>query len=237
MELVRAARCGTAVDPDAVGNPTDEDELAVEVVERAQSERLARARPCRRARVRRSPARSGSRRCRPARPRCPRRPRRRCPRGSRPGGRPRRRLRSLSDGVSRDREPSVPATRPLRHVDSDRGTMSAPERRHSPPSEAPMPADRAPSVLITGIHSELGFAISHRFRREGWFVIGCDHGTTTGRNARVHVSADLTHEEDCRRAAARRRRCSATASTASSTAPTSGWMVRSTSSARRHGTS
>lgn len=66
-----------------------------------------------------------------------------------------------------------------------------------------MPADRAPSVLITGIHSELGFAISHQFRREGWFVIGCDQGTTTGRNARVHISADLTNEEDCRRAAAR----------------------------------
>lgn len=65
-----------------------------------------------------------------------------------------------------------------------------------------MPADRAPSVLITGIHSELGFAISHRFRREGWFVIGCDQGTTTGRNARVHISADLTREEDCRRVAA-----------------------------------
>jgi 2-hydroxycyclohexanecarboxyl-CoA dehydrogenase len=66
-----------------------------------------------------------------------------------------------------------------------------------------MPADRAPSVLITGIHSEHGFAISHRFRREGWFVIGCDHGTTTGRNARVHITADLTQEQDCRRAAAR----------------------------------
>lgn len=66
-----------------------------------------------------------------------------------------------------------------------------------------MPADRAPSVLITGIHSELGFAVSHRFRREGWFVIGCDHGTTTGRNARVHVTADLTQEADCARAARR----------------------------------
>jgi 3-oxoacyl-[acyl-carrier protein] reductase len=66
-----------------------------------------------------------------------------------------------------------------------------------------MPADRAPSVLITGIHSDHGFAISHRFRREGWFVIGCDQGTTTGRNARVHITADLTKEEDCRRAAAR----------------------------------
>jgi NAD(P)-dependent dehydrogenase (short-subunit alcohol dehydrogenase family) len=66
-----------------------------------------------------------------------------------------------------------------------------------------MPADRAPSVLITGIHSDHGFALSHRFRREGWFVIGCDQGTTTGRNARVHISADLTSEADCRRAAAR----------------------------------
>jgi NAD(P)-dependent dehydrogenase (short-subunit alcohol dehydrogenase family) len=66
-----------------------------------------------------------------------------------------------------------------------------------------MPADRAPSVLITGIHSELGFATSHRFRREGWFVIGCDHGTSTGRNARVHISADLTEEADCARAARR----------------------------------
>jgi NAD(P)-dependent dehydrogenase (short-subunit alcohol dehydrogenase family) len=66
-----------------------------------------------------------------------------------------------------------------------------------------MPADRAPSVLITGIHSDHGFALSHRFRREGWFVIGCDQGTTTGRNARVHITADLTSEADCRRAAAR----------------------------------
>lgn len=63
-----------------------------------------------------------------------------------------------------------------------------------------MPADLAPSVLITGIHSAHGFAISHRFRREGWFVIGCDHGTSTGRNARVHITADLTREDDCRRA-------------------------------------
>jgi len=66
-----------------------------------------------------------------------------------------------------------------------------------------MPADRAPSVLITGIHSDHGFAISHQFRREGWFVIGCDQGTATGRNARVHITADLTDEQDCRRAAKR----------------------------------
>ena len=66
-----------------------------------------------------------------------------------------------------------------------------------------MPADRSPSVLITGIHGANGFAVSHRFRREGWFVIGCDQGTTTGRNARVHITADLTQEEDCRTAAAR----------------------------------
>ena len=66
-----------------------------------------------------------------------------------------------------------------------------------------MPADRAPSVLITGIHSDHGFAISHRFRKEGWFVMGCDQGTTTGRNARAHISGDLTSEADCRRVAAR----------------------------------
>lgn len=66
-----------------------------------------------------------------------------------------------------------------------------------------MPADRAPSVLITGIHSDHGFAISHCFRREGWFVVGCDQGTTTGRNARAHISADLTNEDDCRRVAQR----------------------------------
>lgn len=69
-----------------------------------------------------------------------------------------------------------------------------------------MPADRAPSVLITGIHSDHGFAISHLFRREGWFVIGCDHGTHTGRNARVHITADLTDEADCQRAAKRAAR-------------------------------
>jgi NAD(P)-dependent dehydrogenase (short-subunit alcohol dehydrogenase family) len=66
-----------------------------------------------------------------------------------------------------------------------------------------MPADRAPSVIITGIHSDLGFAISYVFRSEGWFVIGTDHGTTTGRNARVHISADLTNEDDCRALAKR----------------------------------
>lgn len=69
-----------------------------------------------------------------------------------------------------------------------------------------MPADRAPSVLITGIHSDHGFAISHLFRREGWFVIGCDQGTHTGRNARVHITADLTDEADCQRAARRAAR-------------------------------
>lgn len=60
-----------------------------------------------------------------------------------------------------------------------------------------MPADRAPAVLITGIHTDLGFALSHRFRREGWFVVGTDLGRLTGRNARVHISADLTQPKDC----------------------------------------
>ncbi len=69
-----------------------------------------------------------------------------------------------------------------------------------------MPADRAPSVLITGIHSEQGFAISHRFRKEGWFVVGCDQGTAVGRNARAHITADLTDESDCQRAAKRAAR-------------------------------
>lgn len=69
-----------------------------------------------------------------------------------------------------------------------------------------MPADRAPSVLITGIHSEHGFALSHRFRKEGWFVMGCDQGTAVGRNARAHVTADLTDEADCQRAAKRAAR-------------------------------
>jgi NAD(P)-dependent dehydrogenase (short-subunit alcohol dehydrogenase family) len=71
------------------------------------------------------------------------------------------------------------------------------------PWELEMPADRSPSVLITGIHSAQGFAISYRFRKAGWFVIGTDQGTTTGRNARVHITADLTQEEDCRRVATR----------------------------------
>lgn len=69
-----------------------------------------------------------------------------------------------------------------------------------------MPADRAPSVLITGIHSDHGFAISHRFRKEGWFVMGCDQGTAVGRNARAHITADLTDEADCQRAAKRAAR-------------------------------
>lgn len=69
-----------------------------------------------------------------------------------------------------------------------------------------MPADRAPSVLITGIHSDHGFAISHRFRKEGWFVMGCDQGTHVGRNARAHITADLTDEADCQRAAKRAAR-------------------------------
>ena len=66
-----------------------------------------------------------------------------------------------------------------------------------------MPADRAPAVLITGIQTELGFALSHRFRREGWFVIGTDLGRATGRNARVHISADLTQPKDCENVAYR----------------------------------
>lgn len=66
-----------------------------------------------------------------------------------------------------------------------------------------MPADRAPSVIVTSIHSDIGFAVSHWFRKEGWFVIGCDQGTTTGRNARVHIQADLTQEQDCQRVARR----------------------------------
>lgn len=66
-----------------------------------------------------------------------------------------------------------------------------------------MPANRAPSVLITGIHTELGFALSYRFRREGWFVIGTDLGRATGRNARVHISADLTQPKDCENVAYR----------------------------------
>ncbi len=60
-----------------------------------------------------------------------------------------------------------------------------------------MPADRAPAVLITGINTDLGFALSHRFRREGWFVIGTDLGRMCGRNARVHICADLTSAKDC----------------------------------------
>lgn len=66
-----------------------------------------------------------------------------------------------------------------------------------------MPADRAPAVLITGIQTDLGFAMSHRFRREGWFVIGTDLGRATGRNARVHVCADLTSPKDCENVAYR----------------------------------
>ncbi len=65
-----------------------------------------------------------------------------------------------------------------------------------------MPADPAPSILVLGVHSANGFAVTHRFRREGWFVIGCDQGTATGRNARVHITADLTVDEECRRAVA-----------------------------------
>jgi len=65
-----------------------------------------------------------------------------------------------------------------------------------------MPADRSPSVLISGIHSENGFAISHQLRREGWFVVGCDQGSTTGRNARAHLTVDVTDEADCQRAVA-----------------------------------
>lgn len=66
-----------------------------------------------------------------------------------------------------------------------------------------MPADRAPAVLITGIQTDLGFALSHYFKGQGWFVIGTDLGRVTGRNARVHISADLTSPQDCENVAYR----------------------------------
>ena len=84
----------------------------------------------------------------------------------------------------------------------DNGKVAGEARQALPRSPPPwhdrqMPADRAPAVLITGIHTDLGFALSHRFRREGWFVIGTDLGRQTGRNARVHISADITQPKDC----------------------------------------
>ncbi len=66
-----------------------------------------------------------------------------------------------------------------------------------------MPADRSPSVLISGIHSDHGFAISHRLRLEGWFVVGCDQGSLPGRNARAHITVDVTDEADCQQAVAK----------------------------------
>jgi NAD(P)-dependent dehydrogenase (short-subunit alcohol dehydrogenase family) len=54
-----------------------------------------------------------------------------------------------------------------------------------------MPADYAPSVLVTGIHTLLGATIASRFYRGGWFVLGCDASDRCSYQARNHIPVTL----------------------------------------------
>lgn len=54
-----------------------------------------------------------------------------------------------------------------------------------------MPADYAPSVLVTGIHTLVGATIASRFYRGGWFVLGCDASDRCSYQARNHFPVTL----------------------------------------------
>jgi NAD(P)-dependent dehydrogenase (short-subunit alcohol dehydrogenase family) len=56
-----------------------------------------------------------------------------------------------------------------------------------------MPAHHGPSVLVTGIHSQIGEYIGSEFMGRGWFVIGSDGSRRTSHFARAHVHADLAN--------------------------------------------
>ena len=56
-----------------------------------------------------------------------------------------------------------------------------------------MPAHHGPSVLVTGIHSEVGEYIGSEFMGHGWFVVGADSSRRTSHFARAHVHTDLSN--------------------------------------------
>lgn len=68
-----------------------------------------------------------------------------------------------------------------------------------------MPAHHGPSVLVTGIHSEIGEYIGSEFMGHGWFVVGADSSRRTSHFARAHVQTDLasiqSYSQAVRRAA------------------------------------
>jgi len=65
-----------------------------------------------------------------------------------------------------------------------------------------MPANYARSVLITGIHTEVGEYTGYEFMGNDWFVIGCDTSHHTSYFARNHIQADVTDLAEYRRAVA-----------------------------------
>lgn len=65
-----------------------------------------------------------------------------------------------------------------------------------------MPANYARSVLITGIHTEVGEYTGYEFMSNDWFVIGCDATHRTSHFARNHIQADVTDLSEYRRAVA-----------------------------------
>jgi hypothetical protein len=69
-----------------------------------------------------------------------------------------------------------------------------------------MPAHHGPSVLVTGIHSQIGEYIGSEFMGHGWFVIGTDASRRTSHFARAHVQADLADVDSYARAVHRAAR-------------------------------
>ena len=65
-----------------------------------------------------------------------------------------------------------------------------------------MPANAAPSVLVTGIHTAIGEYVAYEFLRSGWFVIGSDASSHCSHFSRAHISADLTDVRSYRAAIA-----------------------------------
>lgn len=63
-----------------------------------------------------------------------------------------------------------------------------------------MPADTAPSVLVSDPHSEQGQYVALRFAREGWFVMGCGPEHEVARFTKAQLQADLDDPDSVVRA-------------------------------------